>query len=245
MRLYDDLSDWYDLIDPVADHADEAADFLRWFAEAGVPGGALLELGCGAGNNASFLGGVFSLTLTDLAPKMLARSVAQNPGATHHLGDMRTLRLGRVFDAVLVHDAVVYLTTEDDLRAAIFTAAAHLRPGGVAIFAPDAVADGFVEGTELHEGDDGARAMRCVGWSWDPDPTDTRYVTEYVFVLRERGEVRVVHDRHVEGLFPIATWERLFAEGGLQVRRAPRVLGPEESPGYAPFVFVATRPDVS
>ena len=46
---------------------------------------------------------------------------------------MRTLRLGRTLDAVLVHDAVTYLTTDEDLRAAMETAFAHLRPGGAAV----------------------------------------------------------------------------------------------------------------
>jgi hypothetical protein len=34
---------------------------------------------------------------------------------------MRTLRLDRLFDAVLVHDAVCYLTAEADLRRAMET----------------------------------------------------------------------------------------------------------------------------
>jgi hypothetical protein len=30
-----------------------------------------------------------------------------------------------------------------------------------------------------------------------------------------------VHDRHVEGLFPRATWLRLFAEAGFETRVVP------------------------
>ena len=54
--IYHDLSDWYDLIDPCHDHADEAAVYLEAFLR-GIEGTSrtLLELGCGAGNNASFL----------------------------------------------------------------------------------------------------------------------------------------------------------------------------------------------
>ena len=47
---------------------------------------------------------------------MLALSRALNPECEHLAGDMRTLRLGRVFDAVFVHDAVCYMTTRADLR---------------------------------------------------------------------------------------------------------------------------------
>ena len=47
-------------------------------------------------------------------------------------GDLRTLRLGRSFDAVLVHDAVMYMTSERDLRSMAVTAFQHTRPGGAA-----------------------------------------------------------------------------------------------------------------
>ena len=74
---------------------------------------------------------------------MLELSRGLNPGCEHLLGDMRTLRLGRTFDAVLIHDAVMYMTSEADLRAALETAFVHLRPGGAAVVAPDCVRETF------------------------------------------------------------------------------------------------------
>lgn len=85
---------------------------------------------------------------------MLAVSAALNPDCEHRQGDMRTVRIGRTFDAVFVHDAVMYMTTERDLRAAIETAFVHCRPGGAALFAPDCVCETFVSETE-HGGHDG------------------------------------------------------------------------------------------
>ena len=152
----------------------------------------LLELGAGAGNNACHLKAHFACTLTDIAEPMLALSRDRNPECEHVAGDMRTLRLGRVFDAVLVHDGVTYMTTEPDLRAAIETAFVHTRPGGAAIFTPDDLADTFVEGAELLEGDDGERSLRYIEWSWDPVPGDGKARAEYALLMRERGEVRVV-----------------------------------------------------
>ena len=89
----------------------------------------LFELGSGGGNNASYLRERFTCTLSDLSPQMLTLSRELNPGCEHVLGDMRTLRLGRSFDAVFVHDAVMYLATEDDLRSCMETAFAHTEPG--------------------------------------------------------------------------------------------------------------------
>ena len=112
----------------------------------------LLELGSGAGHNAVHLKRRFRCTLSDVAPGMLDLSRELNPECEHVAGDMRTLRLGRTFDAVLVHDAIVYMTTRDDLRAAAATAFLHTRPGGAAIFAPDYVRETFAEQTELLKG---------------------------------------------------------------------------------------------
>lgn len=239
--LYDDLVPWYLLLDPREDHADEAAEYDAALRRAlGTEGGSLLELGAGAGNNASYLAPAWRCTLVDLSPRMSALSRAQLPDAEHVVGDMRTIRLGRTFDAVLVHDAVVYMTTEDDLRAAVETAWAHTRPGGAALFVPDCLRESFVEGCALHEHDAEGRSLRCMEWSWDPDPSDTAYTVEYALLLREGGDVRAVHDRHVEGLFDEATWVRLLGEVGYAVEVVRRDLDGEGP--YTDRMFLARRP---
>ena len=171
MRLYSELADWFHLLTAPEDYAEEAAEIVR-LAEATVDGElrTLLELGSGGGNNASHLKARFDCTLTDVSEEMLALSRSLNPECEHIAGDMRTLRLGRTFDVVLVHDAVVYMTTEDDLRAAFATAFAHTRPGGVALFQPDCTRETLVEKTDCggHDGD--GRSLRYLEWVRDPDP---------------------------------------------------------------------------
>jgi SAM-dependent methyltransferase len=222
MKLYRELAEWWPLFSPPGDDYAEEAAFVRGlFDEAG--GGTLrtlLELGSGGGNNASHLKAYYALTLVDLSPAMLRVSRALNPECEHAAGDMRSVRLGRLFDAVFVHDAVGYLTSERDLGAAIETAAAHCRPGGVAVFAPDYVRETFAPGTESGGVDDGdGRGVRYLEWVHDPDPSDCTYVADYALLLRDAsGATRVVHDRHVEGFFPRATWLRLLAEAGFEAR---------------------------
>ena len=47
------------------------------------------------------------------------------------------------------------------------------------------------------------RSARYLEWTWDPDPSDSSYVADYVFLLRDAdGSIRAEHDRHVEGVFP-------------------------------------------
>jgi SAM-dependent methyltransferase len=221
--LYAELTPWYALLDPVADHADEAAAYVAALERAGAPrGGTLLELGAGAGGNAFFVKRTFRCTLTDIAPEMQALSRANNPDCEHLPGDMRTLRLARTFDAVLVHDAIAYMTTRADLAAVAATAFAHTRPGGAAVFAPDYVRESFRERSELHAGDDGARSLRCIEWVWDPDPADDTYRAEYAFLLRDGTEMKAVHDRHLEGLFPRAAWIEILSGAGYRVELADR-----------------------
>ena len=218
MQIYGELAArWYRLLDPLEDHFDEAACYEAALLR-GAPEGALtlLELGSGAGNNASYLKRRFACTLADRSPQMLGISRATNPECEHVEGDMRSLRLGRTFDAVFVHDAVMYITTEVDLHAAAETAFAHTRPGGAALFAPDFVKETFRERTDLITGERDGRALRCLEWSWDPDPDDTTFITDFVFALREEGKTTVVHDQHVEGLFARHTWLRLFESVGFR-----------------------------
>src|SRR3712207_9249425 len=112
------------------------------------PAPTLLELGSGGGNNAVHLKAHFAqVTLTDLSPEMLAVSRALNPDCEHLLGDMRTLRLGRAFDVVFVHDAIDYMTTREDLRLALETAAVHCKPDGLGLFVPDYVREAFEPST--------------------------------------------------------------------------------------------------
>jgi len=178
----------------------------------------LLELGCGGGNNASHLKRRFDCTLTDVSEDMLAVSRGLNPECEHVAGDMRDLRLGRTFDAVLAHDAIVYMTTEADLRAVFATAFEHLRPGGVALFLPDCVRESFAERTR-HGGHDGdGRALRYLEWTRDRDPADTTYEVDFALLLAEGEATRVVHERFVEGLFAESDWLAWLAETGFEAR---------------------------
>jgi SAM-dependent methyltransferase len=215
-RMYDELADWWTLLSPVADYAEEAAIYARALLEhAPLPPHTLLEFGCGGGNNAFHLKADFALTLVDLSEDMLRQSRKINPELPHQRGDMRDVRLGREFDAVFIHDAIAYMTTREDLSRALETAYVHCRAGGVAVFAPDETRERFVPGVSSGGSDGKARGFRYLEWSHDPDPDDETAVSDYAFLIRdERGEVRVVHDRHIHGLFPRQVWlDSLVAVG--------------------------------
>ena len=223
-RLYDELADWWPLLSTPADYEEEAAFYAATMETAVTrPIETMLELGSGGGNNASHLKARFRMTLVEPSAGMRRVSQALNPDCEHHAGDMRTVRLHREFDAVFVHDAVCYMTTEADLRRAIQTAFTHCRPGGAALFAPDHLRENFRPSIDCggHDATDG-RGLRYLEWTRDPDPADDSYVVDYAYLLREPdGVVRVEHDRHEEGLFSRETWLRLLAEAGFCARAVP------------------------
>ena len=238
-RLYRDLAPWFHLLTAPQEYAEEAEIYRRLLTEAG-PVRTVLELGSGGGNNAFHLKARFDLTLTDLSEEMLAISRKLNPECEHIRGDMRTLRLGRDFDAVFVHDAIDYMTTLADLRAAIESAYVHCRPGGTALFVPDYVRERFTSRTD-HGGHDGdGRSLRYLEWDWDPDPADDTYLAEFAYLLRdEGGSVRVEHDRHVCGLFGREQWRSLLEEVGFRAENR-QIHHSEED--VASEVFLAKRP---
>lgn len=241
-RMYTDLAAWFHLLTAPDEYAEEAEYYQRLFLEtADTPPRTLLELGSGGGNNASHYKRQFTSTLVDLSPGMLALSRSINPDCEHLQGDIRTVRLGRTFDAVFVHDAVMYLTTEADLRQAMETAFVHCRPGGVALFVPDHVRETFVPRTD-HGGHDGdGRALRYLEWIWDPDPADTTYLADYAYLLRQDGQPpRCVSDRHLCGLFARADWLRWLAQVGFRATQPPPECGPV--PSDLGEIFVAVKP---
>jgi SAM-dependent methyltransferase len=237
-KLYRELASWWPLLSAPGEYEEEAALYRRALLEAcATPPRTMLELGSGGGNNASHLKASFELVLVDRSAGMLEVSRQLNPECEHIQGDMRTIRLEREFDCVFVHDAIVYMTSEEDVRRAIETAFVHCRPGGVALLAPDHVRENFRASTD-HGGHDGAeRSLRYLEWSWDPDPADTTYIVDYVYALRSAdGLMRVVHDRHIEGLFARAEWLRLLAAAGFDPAVVPIEHSELEPGSYEAFV---------
>lgn len=239
-KLYRELSSWWPILSAPEDYAEEASFYRKLIASASTtPPRTLLELGCGGGNNASHLKRDFCMTLVDLSPGMLEVSRSLNPECEHILGDMRTVRLGRPFDAVFIHDAITYMASLEDLRLAIETAYVHCKPGGVALFAPDHVRETFRPATEHGGHDREGRAMRYLSWTWDPDPGDTTYVTDFAYLLREEnGRVRCLYDRHVCGLFRREEWLRTIASTGFEAQAVPF----EHSEAGSCGVFLGVKP---
>lgn len=263
-RIYSDLADWWPMISPVREYKQEAAYLKALITQATPPTQAtlatqatpptqaaparvaspttVLDLGSGGGHIAIHLKDMFTMTLVDISASMLAVSRRLNPECDHHIGDMRTIRLGRQFDAVLVHDAIDYIIGTEDLRRVIQTAAAHCKPSGIALFVPDYVKDTFSELTGGGGGgvDASGRTASFTELTWDPDPADEWVQADYEFTLHTPGiGPEVVHESHRLSAFGRDTWLSLLAEAGLSQDPA---IDLQVSVGQRPTNLFATRP---
>ena len=191
-KLYKELAAWWPIFSAPTDYEEEAVFFRKLIYEYCRPSPqTLLELGSGGGNNALFLKQDFQMTLIDLSPEMLAVSRQLNPECQHLEGDMRTVRLEKQLDAVFVHDAIMYMITEQDLQLVMETAFIHCRPGGAALFAPDCVLETFKPGTDQGGHDGENNSLRYLEWVFDPNPNDTTYNVEFAILLHdEYGDTR-------------------------------------------------------
>lgn len=240
--MYDELARWWPLLSPPEEYTEDAAMISGLLQSGGHPVLTVLELGSGGGHNAVHLRQALEMTLVDLSESMLAVSRRLNPSCEHLVADMRTLRLGRTFDAVLIHDAIDYMLTEEDLAATFATAAAHLVSGGVLVVVPDHVRETFEPRTG-HGGTDAAdgSGIRYLEWAYDPDPADDWVVTEFGYLIREAdGAMTQAAETHRFGLFSQQRWVDLLHVAGFEVTALTEQTeqGVGDRPGRV--LFVAT-----
>ena len=241
-RLYHDLASWFPILTAPEDYAEEAEFYRKTIVSAcSYHPQTLLELGSGGGNNASHLKAHFKMTLVDISADMLNVSKTLNPECEHIQGDMRNIRLGLVFDAVFIHDAISHITTEQDLRSAIETAFVHCKPGGAALFCPDHIRENYRPRTDHGGHDVGERSLRYLEWHWDPDPDDMTYITDFAYLIREGGEVRCEYDRMIMGLFSHKIWLRLIADTGFKAHSIHFQHSETESAGGEGFLGIKPK----
>jgi hypothetical protein len=179
-RLYSDLAAWWPLFAP-ASYYEEQAGYIAARREELCPAKPrrVVELGSGRGSMAFHLRKRADLTLVEPQDAMLDVCRRLNPGADHVKGDMRSTRLNRLSHAVIIHDAINYMTQVNDLIAALTTAGAHLRAGGLAMIFPDDTEETFAPSTHTggQNDPDTGRGLRYL--SWNHPVIDSRYTVEF------------------------------------------------------------------
>lgn len=239
-HLYTDLAWlwplWGDATTEYAHYCRHVSALIQQYTRR--PAHTLLDIGCGGGKNVLNLKQQFDVTGVDLSPTMLAQARALNPECVFVQGDMRTLRLGRTFDAVLMDDAISYMNCLGDFVAAFRTAHAHLNPGGVLIATPDVTTETFRQNdtSSTTASRDGLDVV-FVENVYDPDPTDEQYETTVLYLIREHGHLRIKADHWTLGLFSLDTWRQVLRDTGFEVHEGRYSSGEDE---YTVFACVKT-----
>ena len=155
---------------------------------------------------------------------------------------MRTFSLGRTFDAVLMDDAISYMTCLADFEAAFRTASAHLIPGGVLVATPDVTAETFRQNRTIatpatRTNTEAEFDVVFIENVYDPDPADEHYETTILYLIRDHGRLRIETDHWRMGLFSLDTWRRVLREAGFKVHEGRYKAGEDE---YVVFACVKT-----
>ena len=222
-RWYGDLAWTWPMISRPEEYEQETETFCELIREfSRIPVRTVLDIGCGGGHNDYHVKKHFQVTGVDISADMLDIARTLNPEAEYLEGDMRTMRLSRLFDAVAIFDAINYMQTPDELRAAFQTGYEHLKPGGVLITFVEDTPDRFDQnrtdvGTTVRDGVE----VTFVANYYDPDPDDTTYETTCIFLVRKDGKQDVHVDRHRCGLFPMGVWLEILEQTGFEVTERP------------------------
>jgi SAM-dependent methyltransferase len=218
-RLYGDLAWLWPIISRKEHYIEEAEGFCQTiWGYSQLETKEILHLGCGGGHLDFTLKKYFTVTGVDVSEPMLALARQLNPEVDYQVGDMRTMRLDRQFDAVMIADSIAYMLTEKDLRAAFITAYMHLKPGGVFYTYAEEIDGRFQQNKTGYDVDsEGNVHTVFIENRYDPDPSDTTYEMVFIYLIRESGQLTVETDRHLGGIFPLETWTDALKDVGFAV----------------------------
>jgi len=218
-RMYGDLAWTWPIISAKENYIEEAEGFVAAIRQySRIEARMLLHLGPGGGHLDWTLKQHFQITAVDLSEAMLFLARRLNPEVTYLHGDMRTVRLGQLFDAVMVADSINYMLTPDDMRAAFATAFEHLKPGGVFCTYAEFTPEGFQQNkTQCSSHSAVGLDIAFFENYYDPDPTDTTFESVFVFLIRCNGKLTIETDRHLCGLFSLQTCRETLEGVGFEV----------------------------
>jgi len=224
VHLYNDLAWlwplWGDPTTTYADWCKRIMQIIQQFSRRGAH--TLLNMGCGGGKNIFTLKQKFEVTGVDISPAMIDLAKQLNPECKFILGDMRTCSLGSDFDVVLVDDAISYMKSKTDLVAVFQNAYRHLLVGGLMIVEPDYTKETFEQNlTRVSYANAKCKPANVdvtfIENNYDPDPGDNTFEDTIIYLIREKGMLRIEKDISEFGLYTQNEWRAALREVGYEV----------------------------
>jgi ubiquinone/menaquinone biosynthesis C-methylase UbiE len=215
--LHDQLAKYYDRIYSFRDYLDEAVriqNLIMKYLETG--GNTLLDVACGTGLHLKHLKDDFSCTGVDVSKAMLKIARKNAKGVTFKEADMKTLKLGKQFDAIIcLLSSIGYVRNCSNLERTIRNFSKHLKKGGVALIEPSHANSVYVKGEPritIYDGKDAKIARINV-----PKIRQATAVLNMHILIAERGkDAKYFIDKHELGLFGINNTLRIMKDAGLK-----------------------------
>jgi len=176
----------------------------------------MLHLGCGAGGHDYHFKKQFQITGVDISEGMLKNARETNPEVEYTSGDMRMISLSRKFDAVIIPDSIMYMTTVTDLKKAISNAVRNLKPGGVFLVTTH-IKEDFQNNNFVYSGEKGD--IHVTVFENNYTVSETTYEATIIYLIRQNGKLHIYHEIHTLGMFPYDTWQDVFKENNLTMNQ--------------------------
>jgi len=250
LGAYEALAPFYDQFTEGYAHEAWLQSLEGALRRLGLTGNRMLDVACGTGKSSLPLVQLgYEVTACDVSPTMvaIARERLELPDERVFVADMRRLPALPRFDAVTcLDDAINYLLTEGDVRAAFAGIGRALRPGGLLAFDVNSLrtyGSAFVSRSEV-EGQDATFV-----WNGEPRAAilpDGIY-TATVEVVPKAGADGRVTSVHTQRHYPRESIERLLRCAGLRpltvFGQAPggRLLPDPDEREHTKLLYIAER----
>jgi SAM-dependent methyltransferase len=246
LKAYTDLA-WVDTVvsspEEVAEETELYCEAIKKYSEIEIK--TLLHLACGAGMNDYTFKKHFKVIGVDISEDMLSLARKLNPELEYIHGDMRTIALGKRFDAVAIPDSIDYMKTKEELRKVIITANKHLKPGGMLLIVAHPK-ETFKENNFVYTGKKEDIEITVFENNYLPPDNDSIYEATIVYLIRNKGKLETYTDIHILGLFDKETWCSLLREERFEIKETKEEHFYDEymleEGGYPLHIFICVKP---
>ncbi|MDD4362682.1 MAG: class I SAM-dependent methyltransferase [Atribacterota bacterium] len=214
-RVYNDLAWTEHIISSPEEYKDEALyyiDIIKKYINKSSAN--ILHLGCGAGGLDYHFKNHFQVTGVDISEGMLKIARETNPEVKYISGDMRTVQLKNKFDAVIIPDSIMYMSTLKDLQKVINIVISHLNHNGFFLIVTHLKED-FQNNNFVYSGENGDTHITVFENNYLV--SDTVYEAAMVFLIRQNGKLNIYHEVHILGVFYAKDWQKIFKDSNLKV----------------------------
>jgi SAM-dependent methyltransferase len=218
-RMFSESAEIYDLIyGEFKDYRAESGQVAEMLREVHPAAHSVLDVGCGTGQHASFLGDEHGYRVDglDIEPSFLELARGRCPEGTFFQGDMAEFHLQRRYDVVLcLFSSIGYVKTSTRLASAARCLWEHVTPGGVAVVEPWFPPGGFTGGSvRLHTVEKEDLKICRISRS---EVRDRVSWIEFQYLVARPGEIRHLREVHELGLFTDTEMREALESAGFEI----------------------------